>query len=880
MAIIEQKNQADTITDVTYTQDLTTPVFTLKTNPPDGEGDSASAQFAILVDDVNNADERAFAARQRVNNKIYVETPSNVPEPELPGVRESHGLSVGDKIKVFRRDFSEPGKEAGTAFPQGLKNTTDGIEYTIATVPNSGQFTLEGTLDTSGEDGVNPVFPFHYNTIEFRPQIEDVNVIVFDAFGVTNEFDVANISADSWYQAKLGNNPIFTAIAQQAAIASALVQTNIQFVQTGLDVSKVLLLAALNPQLLLLKAIADEIDKFVQDFKSTGIFYLEVTPRSMYPVPKDAEGNDIKLTYSKAAILQAYQSAITAGEEYQNRTIAGKRRIDAGVNDLRDKFETWARSKDGLNIGTPPPQLPISFLDQVQNGIYEIPQGATSGTTEAEFDGAVATGMMSSVNDNIFGLPRMTPSQVIATMISAMNEFPADPQAPNFSDSADVAAIVMILGVPDFEETADDLVELFELFMAFFGGGDDSPAVKAIKLVNDTIKEANEFFNNPEDTKIEIDVKNVCGIRGGHNLVRDVDFTTTPIFTDSVQANLTEDGEVIETSINNEGLNRRNLKIAGKEYNYNDQFEIGNVIIGPNNISGNKALAYVSKVVKTTPAKYFPTPFLEQDHPFLVDQTLEIIATNKVNKIAFEDSGSGAMIQKVFYYVRNPQPDIDRNSPLVINKPAQADYLPIPFLTEEQAKNVPLVSREPGKILLTTSTTEDLIERHLGIVPFRTHKVVIGKLAKPKVKNVYATPPNFHSYTIGQLLTPLEQLFKSIQAFTDFLRSFGSGILDVINKIYDFLNDMIDELRKLVVVIQRILKLFTDGLPDAGVYSLIIPSTAGGNATIINSLQTAAGRPPNSLDYSVGVMFMGGAAAIDPLAKLLGSGGGNAESRL
>jgi hypothetical protein len=168
----------------------------------------------------------------------------------------------------------------------------------------------------------------------------------------------------------------------------------------------------------------------------------------------------------------------------------------------------------------------------------------------------------------------------------------------------------------------------------------------------------------------------------------------------------------------------------------------------------------------------------------------------------------------------------------------------------------------------------------LGVGSFRTHKVVTGKLAKPKVKNVYATPPNFHSYTIGQMLTSLEQLFKSIQAFTDFLRSFGSGILDVINKIYDFLNDMIDELRKLVVVIQRILKLFTDGLPDAGVYSLIIPSTAGGNATIINSLQTAAGRPPNSLDYSVGVMFMGGAAAIDPLAKLLGSGGGNAESRL
>ena len=116
-------------------------------------------------------------------------------------------------------------------------------------------------------------------------------------------------------------------------------------------------------------------------------------------------------------------------------------------------------------------------------------------------------------------------------------------------------------------------------------------------------------------------------------------------------------------------------------------------------------------------------------------------------------------------------------------------------------------------------------------------------------------------------------MFVAIQRFTNALRAFGSGILEVINKLYEFLNDMIDELRKLVVIIQRILKLFTDGLPDAGVYSLIIPSTAGGNATIINSLQTASGRPPNSLEYSAGIMMMGGAAAIDPLAKLLGSSG-------
>jgi len=868
MAIIEQKNQADTITDVTYTRDLTTPVFTLKTNPPDGEGDRATAQFAILVDDVNNADERAFAARQRVNNKKYEETPSNVPEPELPGVRESHGLSVGDKIFAFRRDFSEPGREAGTAFPQGLTNTTDGFEYIIATVPSDGEFTLEGTLDTSGEVGENPDFPFHYRTIEYKPITRGGQVIeeaiiklegtLGDIFTGANEFDVANISADQWFQAKLGNNPIFTAIATQAAIASALVQTNITLVQTGLDLSKVLLLATLNPQLLLLKAIADEIDKFVQDFKSTGIFYLEVTPRSMMPTPKDENGDAIELTFTKSAILQSYAAAIAAGKQYQNRTISGRRKLAANppINDIENKFITWARSDAGLKLATPPPQISVSFLDQLQNGTYAISQGPTSGTSAEEFDGAISTGIMSDVNDNAFGLPRMTPSQVIATMIAAMNDR-NDPQAPNFSTSADVAAIVIIFGVPDFEKTVDDVIELFDTFMAFFGGGEDSPAVKAIKLVNDTLKEANKFFNNPEDTKFKIKVKQVCAIRGGHK-VEGVDQSTS--------------GELIAV---NEKLNRKLLATIGADYNIAGQFEIGDLIVGPNNRSGNKALAYVHKVVKTTPAKYSPTPFLEQDHPFLVDQTLELIATNRFNKDAFIDFGSGAIIQKVFYDAPEPEDDIDRNSGLTIKPLARNNFIPIPFLTEEQAKNVPLVSREPGKILLTTNGTNSVVDELIdfGGDPFTTHKVVTGQLLLPKPENTYATPPNFHSYTIGQLLTPLEQMFVAIQRFTNALRAFGSGIIEVINKIYEFLNDMIDELRKLVVIIQRILKLFTDGLPDAGVYSLIIPSTAGGNATIINSLQTASGRPPNSLEYSAGIMMMGGAAAIDPLAKLLGSSG-------
>jgi hypothetical protein len=50
---------------------------------------------------------------------------------------------------------------------------------------------------------------------------------------------------------------------------------------------------------------------------------------------------------------------------------------------------------------------------------------------------------------------------------------------------------------------------------------------------------------------------------------------------------------------------------------------------------------------------------------------------------------------------------------------------------------------------------------------------------------------------------------------------------------------------------------------------LSIPSTTGGNNAIKKALEGATNGPPNSLDYSVGFMMMGGAAAIDPLLSLI-----------
>ena len=114
-----------------------------------------------------------------------------------------------------------------------------------------------------------------------------------------------------WAQVTLWQNKKIAEIASQASKASALVDANVKFAKVALELGKVLLLAATNPQLLLLVAIADEIDNFVNDLKGTGFFVLEVTPTGNEVLPKDAEGDPISLAFSPIVISANYAAALS-----------------------------------------------------------------------------------------------------------------------------------------------------------------------------------------------------------------------------------------------------------------------------------------------------------------------------------------------------------------------------------------------------------------------------------------------------------------------------------------------------------------------------------------------------------------------------------------
>ena len=69
--------------------------------------------------------------------------------------------------------------------------------------------------------------------------------------------------------------------------------------------------------------------------------------------------------------------------------------------------------------------------------------------------------------------------------------------------------------------------------------------------------------------------------------------------------------------------------------------------------------------------------------------------------------------------------------------------------------------------------------------------------------------------------------------------------------------------------LQKILALFSIGLPAAGIYTLNIPVAVGGTEYIKSELQGAANAPPDDLDFTMAFMLVGEGTAFKTLQKLL-----------
>ena len=299
------------------------------------------------------------------------------------------------------------------------------------------------------------------------------------------------MATTEWESLTLGQNKTIQKIATAAAKASELLDANVKLAQGTLKAAGIFLTGLLGPYILLLRTTADTIDDFVKDFKNIGFFVLEVTPDGKYLIPKDADGNPVKLLLHSVKVATNASLAAAAGQTIE--------------------FKEWAKEFLGEED---------IYLTGAQKAKYSVDVGKSqpqASLTDNANDNKLAT------LDGLTGLYKMTPSQVIATIIAAMDD-KLDLRRPQFSSSAEAGAIVMIVGISDLTKNLPNLQSIIKAFLTFFGGEekkDKSGKVVAaggvatgVAKLGTLIEAALGQANTPSKNDTTLTVNGICGVRG------------------------------------------------------------------------------------------------------------------------------------------------------------------------------------------------------------------------------------------------------------------------------------------------------------------------------------------------------------------------------
>lgn len=640
-----------------------------------------------------------------------------------------------------------------------------------------------------------------------------------------------------WKSQTIGQNKKIQEIAAAAEKASTLVTINTELAATALTTAGVFLTGLLSPYILLLRTTADAIDNFVSDFRDIGFYVLEVTDiEGGYLIPNDADGNPIKLIMNATVIPVKLATAVSANQGAQ--------------------FAGWAKEFLGEED---------ILLTGPQKTEYEVEVGKK--LPEDSRDANAFDNKMSEY-DPFLGMYKMTPSQVIATIVSAMDD-KLDQRRPNFSKDAEAGAVVVLVGISDLTKNLANLNSILTAFQLFFGGEAKIKKDAEGDVVNDEFGNPVEIspggisngfakifgiakglalqLDNPTQNDVELKVSNVCIARG------------------------TEEDKI--------KLNR-----GGISYMKEGQFELNDFVVGPRVKFGARCMGYVSNIKSTEDGDSISGGGINEGGKYKT-QVLTITGLTQYDRRGWKSLSSGAKLQQVAF-VNKYKTHTDQNTGDVVSEGPFNDFEYIPNLpvtreytilndqkekedktdtyTPDKAKTK--VERKSGKTLLTeVGGGQDVVEKHtLGAGPgnsesggtLETNNMTIGDIFTPIVPD--APHPNFKAVKMDDLIGDFKTFFSAIDALTQALRDMADGAEKALQDMIDYLEAKIEELRQIAEALQKILALFTTGLGDAGVYVLNIPVAIGGNDYIKSSLQSAGNRPPDTLDFTLAFMMMGG----------------------
>ena len=614
------------------------------------------------------------------------------------------------------------------------------------------------------------------------------------------EFSALLTAKAEWKPHQIAKAGDISALAQSASTLAETVKSTLKLASAGMEVVKLMAqLQNINPLLMALDALADEVIKQIQDLKEAGYYYLYVDPyfdKNVSPTQKfdygfeqlrdeggvriwqwkDENGNYV----DKTGLPTTAQ--LTAGD-VKPKLAQPRKLIPAGYNDfdpIPDPLENASKFPT-FTVEEVIAEFTKAFDDEGDVPRYKLVgkvSGApAAGATVYDIDGNSYTGWnpQKDFGLELFDLGKESEDgKIIKDYIASRKALNSKvtPGKPNILGNTEFdggcGAIAIIIGAPDFTTFRD----VFNKFSQMFS---DIPEFAATT---------------------------------GQNLLDSLTEIITP--------------------------NDVTLKLTQVDTKYK--------LFAAEDIIGGKRYGSLGKVRSVNSAATIATTMTGTKEVRVVDDVGDPIflspgvpATQKADFDMNPDERWVNMEIEV-----SPIRGIDGYNP----------WIPGDTVLEMEKRGSYGVATEnfENYVMVGQGSTES--PHGSRIYP------KVGKVAMEKLMILPdSTPPDFDGIQIKDVVPGWGEFFQTLENFVKQLKGMISDSSVFIQDMIDMLAEIEAFLQYLIDLIDEFLGFFRITLPSQGVYALYIPNQSGGNEGIKSELQNATGIPNHG--YAAGILFVG-----------------------
>jgi hypothetical protein len=572
-----------------------------------------------------------------------------------------------------------------------------------------------------------------------------------------------------------------------------------------MEVVKLLaMLQNINPLLIALEALADEVLKQIQDLKEAGYWYLYVDPYY--------EGN--------VSPTQKYNYGFE-----QLRNLAGDL-----IWSYKDGSGNWSDKTDG--VWNPAPTLAKIHTDDAKPHLASprklIPGGYDSSNP-------LVDPLRSSDDGGVSKFPTFTTKEVIKEFVKAFDD---EGDVPRYKLVGEVSAAPkageLVYDVDGNSYTGWDPkidfgLELFDMGKASEDGSTVKNYAAARKALNNKVTPGKpNILGNTEYAGGSGAIAIIIA-SGNFNEFVDVFnkfsqmFSDIPEFSSSTGKNLLDALTEIITP------NQVTVKLTQVDTKY-QSFVVDDVI------GGQKYLS-LGKIKEIVEGSVVPTIMVGRKAVADTDDAGEI--TSVMTDFNMNEVERWVDMEVVLDPIRN----LDGLNPWI------AGDMVVEMEKRGESGN-PEIQDDvfPNYVMKGGDTTE--LPKELRIYP----KVAIVAMEKLMVLPE-STPPDFGGIQIKDIVPGWGEFFQFLENFVLQLKGMISDSVSFIQDMIDMIKQVEAFLEYMIKLIDEFLKFFQITLPSQGVYALYIPNQPDGNDGIKTQLSSAEGIP--DLGYAAGILFVG-----------------------